>query len=155
MRLRSATTVSLLLLVAVCSGCNHRRKSQTVVVHLLRNLSSPYGSELDRRILDFQGNNPRLSAGQPITVESETGDYQSMVDKENSGSEDVDLIILDKAEDAKNSLVLQNALAGAPNVCAALKACPAVVPAIIPPQISGDSRQAAQKFVDFLQQKPS
>lgn len=153
-RLSSAAAIFLLTAALFC-GCRPRHKSSAVVVSLLRNLNSPYGSELDRRILDFEGTIPRTSSGHSITIESETGDYELMLSKVNSSTDDVDLVILDKPEDAKSSLVLEQALATAPNVCTGLKACPAVVPAIIPPQINGEAREAAQKFVNFLQQKPS
>src|SRR5262249_14830716 len=127
-----------------------RHKSSAVVVHLLRNLNSPYGSELDRRILDYQGSNPRLNAGQPITVESETGDYKQMLEKQTSSSDDVDLIVMDSADDAKTNPVLMAALNNAVNVCAGLKACPTPIPSIVPSQITGDTREAAQNFQNFL-----
>jgi hypothetical protein len=45
-------------------------------------------------------------------------------------------------------------LNNAVNVCAGLKACPTAVPAIIPSQIGGDPREAAQTFQSFLQKTP-
>jgi hypothetical protein len=154
-RLRIVLAVPLLLLLCfLLLGCKSRRKSNTVVVHLLRNLSSPYGSELDRRILDFQGSNPRLSSGQPITVESETGDYKQMLDKQTASNDDVDLIVMDAAADANSNPVLASALGSAVNVCAGLKTCPTVVPSIIPSQITGENRDAAMQFQSFLQKAP-
>lgn len=154
-RLRIVLAVSLLLLLSVLLlGCKSRRKPNTVMVHLLRNLNSPYGSELDRRILDYQGSNPRLSSGQAITVESETGDYKQLLEKQTSSNDDIDLIVLDAAADANGNPVLASQLANAVNVCAGLKACPTVIPSIIPSQITGESREAAQNFQSFLQKAP-
>jgi hypothetical protein len=153
-RLWFARATTLLLLSLLAAGCKPRHKSPAVVVHLLRNLNSPYGSELDRRILDYQGGNPRLSSGQPIMVESETGDYKQMLEKQSSSSDDVDLIVMDSADDAKTNPVLMSSLNNAVNVCAGLKACPTPIPAIIPSQITGDSREAAQNFQSFLQKAP-
>jgi hypothetical protein len=153
-RLRFAQALSLLLLAPLLIGCKPRRKSQTVVVHLLRNLSSPYGSELDRRILDFQGTIPRLKSGQQILVESETGDYKQLLEKQSDSNQDVDLIVMDSADDAKSNSVLMAQLNSAVNVCAGLKACPTVTPSIIPSQIGGDDREAAQTFQSFLQKTP-
>jgi hypothetical protein len=154
-RLRIVLAVSLLLLLSVLLlGCKSRRTSNTVVVHLLRNLNSQYGSDLDRRILDFQGSNPRLSSGQPITVESETGDYKQLLDKQTATNDDIDLIVLDSAADASSNPVLMSQLGSAANVCAGLKACPTVVPSIIPSQITGDKRDASQQFQAFLQKAP-
>ena len=154
-RLRIVLAVSLLLLLSVLLlGCKSRRKSNTVVVHLLRNLSSPYGSELDRRILDFQGSNPRLGSGEPITVESETGDYKQLLEKQTSTNDDIDLIVLDAAADASGNPVLTSALGSAVNVCAGLKACPTVIPSIVPSQITGENRDAALQFQSFLQKAP-
>ena len=145
---------ALLLICALLGGCTYKSKPSTVVVHVLRDLRSPYGSELDRRILDFQGSNPRLPSGQAMIIESETGDYKEMLAKQGSGSEGVDVIILNSPDDAQANPALQLALPQAANICAGLKACPANLPAIIPQQVSGAKRQAAQMFVDFLQKAP-
>jgi hypothetical protein len=153
-RLRFAQALFLLLIVPLLFGCKPRHRSQTVVVHLLRNLNSPYGTELDHRLLDFQGLNPHLASGAPILVESDTGDYRQMLEKQTSSNQDVDLIVLDSADDVKSYPVLMSQLSGAVNVCAGLKACPSVTPAIIPSQIGGDDREAAQAFQSFLQKAP-
>jgi hypothetical protein len=154
-RLRLAQTISLLALLALFSvGCKPRHRSSAVVVHLLRNLNSPYGSEMDRRILDYQGSNPRLKSGQPITVESETGDYRQLLEKQSASNDDVDLIVLDSPADAKDNPALVASLSSAVNVCAGLKACPTEVPAIVPSQVGGDTREAAQSFQSFLQKAP-
>ncbi len=152
--LRSALAACLLLLIALLGGCKPKPKSATVVVRVLRDLRSIYGSELDRRILEYQGSNPRLPSGQPIVISSETGDYKDMLQKQTSSREGIDLIILDAPEDAQLSPALQIALPQATNICAGVKACPENVPAIIPSQITGAHRQAAQMFVDFLQKAP-
>jgi len=153
-RPRFVLAVLPLLLFTLLCGCKQRPKSSTVVVHLLRDLRSIYGSELDRRILEFQGSNPRLASGAPIVIQSETGDYKEMLQRQSSASENIDLIILDSSDDANLSPTLQLTLPQATNICAGLKACPVTVPAIIPQQISGAQREAAQKFVAFLQKTP-
>jgi len=153
MSLQSRCTVAAWLLVAVAllGACKPKAKSPTVVVRVLRDLRSIYGSELDRRILEFQGSNPRLPSGAPIIISSATGDYKDMLAKQSSDSQNVAVVILDAPDDAQVSPALELALPQAANICAGVKACPANVPAIIPPQINGNERQAAQLFVDFLQ----
>jgi hypothetical protein len=154
-RVRFAVALFLLLLVvALLCGCKHRTRPKAIVVHLLRNLASPYGSDMDRRILEYQGSNPKLPSGQPIMVQSETDDYQEMLDKQNNTSTSVDVIVLDSADDVKSNSTLQAALSQATNVCAGLQACPTNIPAIIPAPITGAEREAARSFVDFLQRKP-
>jgi ABC-type glycerol-3-phosphate transport system substrate-binding protein len=153
-RLKLAVALSLVLLIALFSGCKARKpKSSTVVVHLLRNLNSVYGSNLDRRILDFEGSNPRVKSGQHIDIQSETSDYKEMLRKQSS-NDDVTLIIMDSPDDAGANSALATALPQATNVCAGVQGCPAVIPAIIPAQVSGNDREAAQAFVDFLQKAP-
>ena len=154
-RLRFAVAVFALFVTALCGGCKPKPKAPTIVVRVLRNLRSPFGSEMDRRILDFQGSNPRLPSGQPVVISTETGDYKDMLQKQTSNSEGADLIILDAPEDAQDSSMLELALPQAANICAGVKACPANVPAIIPPQLTGARRQAAELFVDFLKKTPS
>ncbi len=152
-RPKTAVAIPLLVVCAVLGGCKSKPK-QPVVLHVLRNLSSPYGSELDHRILDFQGSNPRVSSGQLVVMQSETGDYKDMLQKQTSGSEGIGVIVLDSAKDAEANAALQIDLPKAVNVCAGLKACPTEVPAIIPPQVSGVQREAAQQFVEYLQKAP-
>ena len=123
-------------------------------VHVLRDLRSIYGSEFDRRLLEFQGSNPRLSSGQPITVDTQTGDYKELLQKQTSASDDYDLIILNAPDDASASPALQAEMGRAVNVCAGLKACPADVPSIIPPQITGQKQEAALIFQNALQKAP-
>ena len=151
---RFVLAVWSVLLIMLSAGCKPKPKSPTVVVRLGRDLRSVYGNELDRRILEFQGSNPRLPSGQAIVISSDSGDYKDMLSKQTSNSEGADVLILDAPEDAQASSALQLALPQAANVCAGLKACPANVPAIIPPQVTGSERQAAQVFVDFLQKSP-
>jgi hypothetical protein len=150
-RTKSAAAASLLLLMALLCGCTSKTRPTPVVVHVLRDLRSPFGSEMDRKILDFQGGNPKLPSGQPILIQSETGDYKDMLQKQTSSSEGVDVIVLNSPDDVQSNAALQLASTSAVNICAGVKACPANVPAIIPPQINGAARQAAQQFVDFLQ----
>ena len=154
-RLSFARPALLLLLVSLLCGCKPRPKSTAVTVRTLRNLSSLYGSEMDRRILEFQGSNPRLKSGQPIIIQSDTSDYKDMLGKQTSSSDELDLIILDSPDDVAGHPALAIDLPQATNVCAGLKACPSNIPAIIPPQITGNHREAAQEFVDFLQKAPS
>ena len=154
-RPRFALAILPFLLFGLLCSCKPRPKSSTVVVHLLRDLRSVYGSEVDRRILEFQGSNPRLGSGAPIVIETETGDYKDMLQRQSPNTDNIDLIILNSADDAASNMTLQTALPQATNICAGVKACPADVPAIIPQQVSGNEREAAQKFLSFLQQAPA
>src|SRR5579884_946518 len=64
---------SLAVLAALClllPGCKPRNRVQPVTVRIYRDLSSPYASALDHRILDFQATNPRLPSGAPVQVGS-------------------------------------------------------------------------------------
>jgi hypothetical protein len=152
-RLRFAQAILLLLSFTLLIGCKPKPKTP-VVVHVLRNLNSVYGSELDRRLLEFQGSNPHLSDGQPIIIQSETGDYKDMLQKQTSISDNVDFIILDSVDDVKSNPALQIALTKAVNICAGLKACPANVPSIVPPQIKGNQQEAALAFQNALLKTP-
>ena len=61
------------------------------------------------------------------------------------------LVILDAPEDAAMNPHLLADMAHAVNVCAALKACPANVPALIPSGTEGDELEAAQQFEQALE----
>lgn len=153
-RLRFAQAVLLILPFTLLGGCKPKTKNTPVVVHVLRDLRSVYGVELDRRLLEFQGSNPRLSDGQLIVIQSATGDYKDMLQKQTSSSENIDFIILDSPDDASSNPALQIAMTHAINICAGLKACPANVPSIIPPQIKGNQQEAALAFQNALLKTP-
>ena len=68
----------------------------------------------------------------------------------------VDIVILDSPKQALDYPALQPEMSHAVNVCAAMEACPAEVPALVPSKVQGDRAEAANKFVQFLaaQQMP-
>jgi hypothetical protein len=145
----------LLALVAACAlmpGCNSRPRTAPVTVRIFRDLNSPYAQQLDHRILEFQGTNPRLSNGAAIQVGSLTlSDYKGAVS--NMDDPSVEIVILNSPEDAANFPALQPELPHAANICAAVQACPANVPALVPSKLTGDRAEAANKFVQFLAQR--
>ena len=150
---RFALAILLIATVFLYSGCKlFKPRPKPVVVSVLCNLKSPYGNEFDHRILDFQTSNPRTSSGRPIIIRPvEIGDYKDMLEKHIGRDINVQMVILDAPEDAALNPNVQADMAHAVNICAALKACPANVPALIPSGTSGDELEAAQKFQDALQ----
>jgi hypothetical protein len=151
---RVTFTIGLLLPALLLCGCKPKAKATPVTVHVLRDLRSVYGSELDRRMLEFQGSNPRLNSGQPIILVTATGDYKELLQKQTNTSDNYDLIILNSADDAAASPAIAADMSRAVNICAGLKACPANVPSIIPPQITGARQEAALVFQNALQKAP-
>ena len=140
--------VSFLVLVP---ACKKPKLQQPVVVHVFRDLYSPYAHEVDHRILDFQATNPRLPSGTPIVVQSiNEVDYKTALKGNFDKEVRVEAVILNSPSDAGDNLALAADLAHASNICAAVKACPAVVPVIILPSSTGDQAAAAQVFVDYL-----
>ena len=152
---RSCCALIILLIPALLllDGCKYfRPKPKQISVSVLCNLKSPYGHELDHRILDFQTSDPRTASGRPISVRLvEIGDYKDMLEKHIGKDINVQMVILDAPEDAALNPGIQADMAHAVNICAALKACPAVVPAVIPSSVGGEELEAAQKFQQALQ----
>ena len=152
-RYRFALAILLTPALFALGGCKYfKAKPQPITVNVLCNLKSPYGNELDHRILDFQTSNPRTSSGRPIVIRPvEIGDYKDMLEKHIGRDINVQMVILDAPEDAALNPGIQADMAHAVNICAALKACPAVVPVVIPSGVEGDELEAAQKFQQALQ----
>jgi hypothetical protein len=118
-------------------------------VRIFREPSSAYAQQLDYRILDFQATNPRLSNGAAIQVGGLTvGETSSVLN--NMDDPLVDIVILDSREDASNFPSLLPEMVHAVNICAAVLACPADVPALVPSKVGGEKAEAANKFVTFL-----
>ena len=135
-------------------ACKPKPKTTPEVVRVLRNLNSPYGSEMDRRIVEFQITNPRLQSGKPIVIETvEMRDYPDLLKNHFGKDINADVIILDAPTDADLNPSVKADMPHAVNICSAVKACPAEVPALVPSSDSAESKEAAQMFVDALQKQ--
>ncbi len=154
-RPRATSAILAILVFAGISGCKSKPKTTPTVVRVLRNLNSPYGSEMDRRILDFQITNPRLQSGKPIVIETvEMRDYPDLLKNHFGKDIDADVIILDAPTDADMNAMVKADMPHAVNICSAVKACPAEVPALVPSSDSPERKEGAQLFVSALQKQP-
>jgi hypothetical protein len=143
-----------MLLFAALIGCKAKPKIIPETVMVFRNLNSPYGSEMDRRIVEFQISNPRTADGRPILVRTlESRDYHDLLQNHLGKDLSADLVILDAPADADMSPTLKADMPHAVNICSAVKACPAEVPALVPSSGSADHKEAAQMFLDALQKQ--
>jgi len=144
-----------MLLFAALIGCKAKPKVTPETVMVFRNLTSPYGSEMDRRIVEFQISNPRTASGRPIQVRTvESRDYRDLLQNHLGKDVNADVIILDSPSDADVNPALKADMAHAVNICSAVKACPTEVPALIPSSDSADGKEAAQMFINALQKQP-
>ncbi|HEY5174903.1 MAG TPA: hypothetical protein VII95_04985 [Terriglobales bacterium] len=151
-RLWFTSAILAILVFAGLGGCKPRTKTKPEVVRVARNLSSPYGSEMDLRIVEFQITNPRLQSGKPIVIQTvEIRDYRDLLQNHLGKDMNADVIILDAPEDAELNSGVKADMAHAVNICTAVKACPAEVPALVLSSASPDRKEAAQKFLDALQ----
>ncbi len=102
------------------------------MIQVFRNLGSPYASEMDRRIVEFQITNPRTSSGKPIVVRTvEIRDYPDLLQNHLGKDINADVIILDAPADADLNSGVKADMAHSVNICSAVKACPAEVPAMV------------------------
>jgi hypothetical protein len=149
---RFAFALLLACLFLGLGGCKMKQKPKPLLLHVLTNLSSPYGHELDHRIIEFQTSNPRTASGRPIVVRPvEIGDYKDMLQNHIGRDISVEMVILDAPEDAALNSHIMADMGRAVNVCAAVKACPANVPALIPSGTEGEDLEAAQIFQQALE----
>lgn len=142
-------TVCLLLLLSW--GCKKPTNQQPVVVHVFRDLYSPYAHELDHRILEFQATNPRLPSGAPIVIQTLSEfDYKTALKSDFDKNVKVEAVILNSPADAAENPGVVADLAHAVDICAAVKACPANVPAFVSSNATGERANAAQIFLIAL-----
>jgi hypothetical protein len=154
LRLRFTAAIMAMLVFTGLIACKPKPKTTPEVVRVLRNLNSPYGSEMDRRIVEFQITNPRLQSGKPIVIETvEMRDYPDLLKNHFGKDINADVIILDAPTDADLNPSVKADMPHAVNICSAVKACPAEVPALVPSSDSADSKEAAQMFIDALQKQ--
>lgn len=143
--------LAVLALLILLPGCKKPAPQQPVVVHLFRDLYSPYAHEMDHRILEFQATNPRVASGAPIVVKTyDDMDYKTAMKSRFDKDLRVEVVILDSPTEAAGNAALAANLSHAVNVCAAVKACPADVPAFVSSSATGEVAEAAQVFVQAL-----
>ncbi len=145
--------LAVVLLLLFTPACKKPKVQQPIVVHVFRDLYSPYAHELDHRILEFQSSNPRLPSGAPIVVESiHEIDYKTALKGNFDKEVRVEAVILNSSSDVGESPALVADLAHSVNICGAVKACPAIVPAFVLDTSAEDQGAAAQVFINFLAQ---
>jgi hypothetical protein len=141
------------LACTVVPGCKPQKKIEPVTVRIYSDLPSPYGPALDHRILDFQGTNQRLSNGKAVQVASVS--IAELPSTLNSPDDPLaGIVIFNSPAEAGNYPVLVAEMTHAVNVCAALQACPAEIPALVPSKLQGEKAEAANRFVQFLTAAP-
>ena len=134
-------------------GCHPQPKQQPVVVHVFRDLHSPYAFELDHRILEFQATNPRLTSGAPVVIKTfDDMDYDTALKSHFDKDLRVEVVILNEAADAAKNPGIAANMAHAVDICAAAKACPTNVPAFVPTSATGASAEGGQVFLKALTQ---
>ena len=134
-------------------GCHPQPKPQPVVVHVFRDLHSPYAFELDHRILEFQASNPRLASGAPVVIKTfDDMDYDPALKGHFDRDVRVEVVILNAVTDAAANPAIAANLAHAVDICAAAKACPNNVPAFVPSSATGDGAEGGQIFLKALAQ---
>src|SRR3974390_2051555 len=140
--------VALLLAVPACKKPTVQKP---IVVHLFRDLYSPNAHELDHRILEFQSSNPHLSSGAPVVVQTINElDYKTALKNNFDKNIKVEVIILNSPSDIVDSPTLTAGLSHATDICAAVKACPASVPAFLAAGLAEDPPPATTSSVRYL-----
>jgi hypothetical protein len=143
--------LAVVALLVCVPACKKPAPRQPVVVHLFRDLHSPYAHELDHRILEFQSSIPRLPSGVPVLVETiNEFDYAAALKNNFDKNVKAEAVILNGPSDALDVPGMTTGLAHASNICAAVKACPAFVPAFVMPDARPPTAAAAQIFIDYL-----
>src|ERR1039457_4560641 len=139
--------------VLVGPGCHPQPKPPAVVVHVFRDLHSPYAFELDHRILEFQATNPKLPSGAPIVIKTfDDMDYDTALKAHFDKDLRVDVVILNEAADGTKNPGIAANMTHAVDICAAAKACPANVPAFVPASATGAPAEGGQIFLKALSQ---
>ena len=134
-------------------GCHQQPKPQPVVVHVFRDLHSPYAYQLDHRILEFQASNPRLASGAPVVIKTfDDMDYDTALKAHFDKDLRVEVVILNAATDANANPAIAANLAHAVDICSAAKACPTNVPAFVPSSATGAPAEGGQVFLKALSQ---
>ena len=109
---------AVVLLLLVAPACKKPTVHQPIVVHIFRDLYSPYAHEVDHRILDFQSSNPRLPSGAPIVVQSiNEVDYKAALKGNFNKDVRVEAVILNSSTDIGDNPDLVADASHSVNIC--------------------------------------
>lgn len=143
--------LALFALLHALPACNKPSHQKPIVVHVFRDLNSPYAHELDHRILEFQSTNPRLPSGSPVAIETiNEMNYKSALTSSFDKNVKAEVVVLNSPADVVEVPSLSANLAKSTEICAAVKACPANVPVLVMANLDGDHAAASQIFVEYL-----
>jgi hypothetical protein len=134
------------------SGC--RQKAKPVTVRIFRDLASPYGHELDHRMMEFQQTHPHVGGAAIVLQSYDTPRYQDFLQNHIGKDSIPELVILNSRKDAAANPAVESELGNAVNICAAVRACPEDIPAYVPASLTGSEAEAGRQFLAFLQKQP-
>jgi hypothetical protein len=137
------TRVFILLVVVILStSCKHSEPSAPLVIHVLRDPSSSFAGKLRAADLQFALTKPHLKSGKAIMVATNEGDsFPKLLRRFAEFTPD--LLIFDSQAEMPDDPNIRNQVGKAEPVCGQH-------PAFIPTSVSGEQREAAQMYLQFL-----
>lgn len=131
-----------LALLGFGASCKRSQLTPPVVIHVWRDSSASFADNLKRADLQFGSIGPELKNGKPVMVATNEGDSFAMLLKQFAESTP-ELLILESENDMPSDPDVRDQLREGTPVCGPH-------PAFIPSSVSGDRREAAQMYVEFL-----
>jgi hypothetical protein len=139
---RTQIFIAAVVLLAANIACKRAATPAPLVIHVLRDPTAIFAAGLRQADREFALSNPHLRNGKWFMVASnEGGSFLPMLRRFIESTPD--LLILDSSEDIPSVDAVHNQLTKPILVCGQH-------PAYIPTSVSGDSREAAQMYLQFL-----
>ncbi len=139
---RTNLLVAVLILFGFGVCCRRSAPASPLVIHMLRDASAPFADKLRQADLQFGLTRPQLKSGKGVMVATNEGNSFAMLFKRFNDSPP-ELLILNSQADMPTDPNLRSQLGQPELVCGQH-------PAFIPTSVSGEPREAAQMYLQFL-----
>lgn len=140
--MRLIPCLSAILTLGTCISC---RQPSVVIVHVIRDPSSPFAGQLRSADEQFTLTKPTLNSGQGVMIATNEGGSSSFQKLLQELAEmKPELLILDSEQDLRGDAALVDKLGRPQSVCDRKLA-------YVPGWVSAEKREAAEKYVHFLE----
>ncbi len=132
----------ILLVLGLSITCRKREEPPPVIVHVLRDPSSPFAKNIRQGDLQFGLSKERLKSGKWIMVATNEGNsYPTLVRRLGDARDD--LLILNAASDLPETVAVRDHIGRPQLICGGAQA-------YIPDWVSGERREATEMYLRFL-----
>jgi hypothetical protein len=133
---------AIFVVLGITSACRRTELVDPVVVHVLRDPSAPFATNLERADWQFASAKPHLNNGKGVMIATNEGrSFPILLRKLDTRGQE--LLILNSQKDVSEVAGVRNHIGRPQLICGGASA-------YVPDWVSGDEREATEMYLRFL-----